>query len=262
MNPYIAEFLGTLILVLVGNGVCANASLAETKGNNGPNWLQINVGWALAVFVGVLCSSEASGAHLNPAVSVGLSVAGEFSWSDVGPYVAAQMFGAFFGGILVYLFYIQHFPVTTDADAKLGSFSTGPAIRGLGHNLFSEAVGTFVLVFAVLMTAGATLSMGESSSANASDESDAAIEHKIGLGAVGALPVALVVFAVGIGLGGTSGYAINPARDLGPRIAHAILPIPGKRDSDWEYAWVPVVGPVLGGIVAALIYLATNGGGA
>ena len=245
MNPYVAEFLGTLILVLIGNGVCANASLSQTNGNTGPNWLQINTGWALAVFVGVLCSAEASGAHLNPAVTVGLAVAGEFGWSDVGNYVIAQMAGAFFGAGLVYCFYMQHFAVTEDKNAKLGSFCTGPAIRGAGHNLFSETVGTFVLLFAVLMTASATLTLGEGAEA---------IEHKVGLGAVGALPVALVVFAIGIALGGTTGYAINPARDLGPRIAHAILPIPGKRDSDWDYAWIPVVGPILGGILAAVIY--------
>lgn len=249
MNPYVAEFLGTLLLILIGNGVCANASLSKTKGNTGPNWLQINVGWALAVYVGVLCSNEASGAHLNPAVSVGLAVAGEFSWSEVGPYVMAQLVGAFVGAVFVYLFYMQHYAVTEDKDAMLGSFSTAPAIRASGHNLFSEAVGTFVLVFAVLLTAGAMLTMGEG---------EAAVDHKVGLGALGGLPVALVVFAIGIALGGTSGYGINPARDLGPRIAHAVLPIPGKRDSDWEYAWIPVVGPFLGGIAAAVLYLATK----
>lgn len=251
MDPYIAEFLGTLILVLIGNGVCANANLARTKGNSGSNWVQISVGWALAVYVGVLCSNEASGAHLNPAVSIGLAVAGEFSWQEVAPYIVAQIAGAFVGAVMVYLVYMQHFAVTEDQGDQLGSFSTGPAIPGAGHNLFSEAVGTFILVLAVLLTAGATLSMGEGADA---------IDHKIGLGAVGALPVALVVFAIGIGLGGTSGYAINPARDLGPRIAHAILPIPGKGDSDWSYAWIPVVGPILGGVAAAIIYLATRTG--
>ena len=263
MNPYIAEFLGTLILVLIGNGVCANASLTKTKGSNDANWVQISVGWALAVYVGVICSNEASGAHLNPAVSIGLAAAGEFAWGGVLPYVTAQMLGAFVGAILVYLFYIQHFAVTEDGDAKLGSFSTGPAIRGLGHNLFSEAVGTFVLVFAVLMSAGATLEMNApTSDAEVEVVSGNSVdEHKIGLGAVGALPVALIVFAIGIGLGGTSGYAINPARDLGPRIAHSVLPIPAKRDSDWEYAWVPVIGPILGGIVAAVVYLVTNASG-
>jgi len=252
MNPYIAEFLGTLLLVLIGNGVCANASLDKTKGNTGPNWLQISVGWALAVYVGVVCSQEASGAHLNPAVSIGLAVAGEFAWVEVLPFVAAQFAGAFVGAVFVYLVYMQHFAVTQDQGAKLGCFSTGPAIEGAGHNLFSEAMGTFVLVFAVLLAAGATLSMGDA---------EAAVDHKIGLGAVGAIPVALVVFAIGIGLGGTTGYGINPARDLGPRIAHAILPMPNKGGSGWGYAWVPVVGPVLGAIAAAVVYLATHSPG-
>lgn len=249
MNPYVAEFLGTMLLVLIGDGVCANACLTATKGNTGPNWLQISTGWALAVFVGVVCASEASGAHLNPAVSVGLAAAGVFDWQEVGPYIVAQMLGAFLGAVFMFVFYIQHFAKTQDPNSKLGSFCTAPSIHGAGHNLFSEAAATFVLVFAVLMSAGAVLTMGEG---------EAAIEHPIGLGAVGALPVALVVFAIGMGLGGTTGYAINPARDLGPRIAHAILPIPGKRDSDWGYAWIPVVGPILGGVVAAVIYLAAS----
>lgn len=247
MNPYLAEFLGTMLLVLIGDGVCANASLTGTKGNTGANWLQINVGWALAVFVGVICVQDHSAAHINPAVSVGLAVAGKFPWADVGPYVIAQVVGAFAGGVLVYLFYIQHFFATEDGDAKLGSFCTAPAIRGMGHNLFSEALGTFVLVFAVLMAVGnATLTM------------PAEVEHPIGLGALGAIPVALVVFAIGIGLGGTTGYGINPARDFGPRLVHAIFPMLHKRDSDWGYAWVPIVGPLLGGIAAAALYLATK----
>lgn len=245
MNPYVAEFIGTMLLVLIGDGVCANASLSGTKGTGTATWLQINTGWALAVFVAVICTQDASGAHLNPAVSIGLAAAGSFGWAEVTPYLLAQFTGAFAGAVLVYLFYIQHFPGTEDPNAKLGSFCTGPAIRGLVHNLFSELVGTFVLVFAVLTASGAVLTMGDGG---------AAVDHKIGLGAVGALPVALVVFAIGIGLGGTSGYAINPARDYSPRLAHWLLPIRGKRDSDWEYAWVPVVGPVLGAVVAAALY--------
>ena len=246
MNSYVAELVGTMLLVLIGDGVCANANLADTKGNNGPNWLQINVGWALAVYIGVLCSGEFSGAHLNPAVSVGLAVAGEFAWSDVVPYIAAQTAGAFLGAVLVFAFYIQHFAGTKDPDAILGSFCTAPAIRGSIHNLFSEALGTFVLVYCALMASGAMVTMGDGANA---------VEHKVGLGAVGAIPIALVVFAVGIGLGGTSGYGINPARDFAPRLAHAILPIPGKRDSDWGYAWIPIVGPLLGGIAAAVLYI-------
>lgn len=241
MNPYFAEFLGTLLLVLVGDGVCANAVLDKTKGSSsGAMWLQINVGWALAVYVGVICTQDHSGAHLNPAVSVGLAIAGQFAWLQVIPYVIAQFAGAFAGAVLVYAFYVQHYRATYDADAKLGTFCTGPAIRGYGHNLFSEALGTFVLVICVLLASGATMAMDDA-------------ELPIGLGAVGALPVALVVFAIGIGLGGTSGYAINPARDFAPRLAHAVLPIPDKRDSDWDYAWVPILGPLLGAAVAALI---------
>lgn len=249
MDAYIGEFIGTMLLILVGGGVNANASLSKTKGTADANWNQIAIGWALAVYVGVICSQEASGAHLNPAVSIGLAAAGEFSWGLVGGYIVAQCLGAFVGAVLVYLFYVQHYAVTADADTKLGTFCTAPAIRGSIHNVFSEATGTFVLVFAVLMASGAELIAGDGSG-SASGE--------IGLGALGALPVALVVFAVGIALGGTSGYAINPARDFAPRLAHALLPIPGKRDSDWGYAWVPIVGPILGGAVAALLYRIIN----
>ena len=247
MNPYFSEFLGTLLLVLIGDGVCANAVLAKTKGNNGPNWLQINVGWGLAVFVGVICAQEASGAHLNPAVSIALAATGQEAWMTILGYILAQLVGAFVGAVLVYLVYIQHFRVTDDKNAKLGTFCTGPAIRGYGHNFISEAVGTFVLVIAVLLASGATVTMSET-------------EHPIGMGALGAIPVALVVFAIGIGLGGTSGYAINPARDFAPRLAHAFLPIPDKRDSDWDYAWVPIVGPIFGALVAAILFLGTTGG--
>ncbi|QDT12362.1 MIP/aquaporin family protein [Planctomycetes bacterium K23_9] len=245
MDAYVAEFFGTALLILIGGGVNANASLSKTFGSNDSNWNQIAIGWALAVYVGVICSQEASGAHLNPAVSIGLAAAGKFSWSLVVGYITAQFLGAFAGAVLVYLFYFQHYAVTTDADAKLATFCTSPAIRGYGHNVFGEAIGTFVLVFAVLMASGAKLITGDGG-AGASSE--------IGLGALGALPVALVVFAVGIALGGTSGYAINPARDLAPRCAHAVLPIPGKRNCDWSYAWVPIVGPIIGGAVAALAY--------
>lgn len=251
MNPLVAEFLGTMILILIGCGVNANASLKGTYGNTGPDWLQISVGWALAVYVGVICSQAASGAHLNPAVTIGLAVAGQladFSWGQMMGYVVAQFAGAFAGAALVYAHYMQHFRITENADAKLGTFCTAPAIRGIGNSLVSEAVGTFVLVFAVLMTAGAQLDF------------TGGVVHKIGLGAVGALPVALIVFAIGIALGGTTGYAINPARDFSPRLAHALLPIPNKRDSDWGYAWVPIVGPILGGVAAGLLYLAVAAG--
>ncbi len=245
MDPYVAEFIGTMILVLIGDGVCANANLTRAKGNTTSSWLQITLGWAVAVYVAVICTNG-HGAHLNPAVSIGFAMAGKFEWASVGPYIISQLAGAFVGAVLVFFFYVQHFPHTVDQDAKLGSFCTIPAIRGLGHNLFSEALGTFVLVFAGLVSVKATVSMSGT-------------EHAVGLGDLGALPVALVVFAIGIGLGGTTGYAINPARDLGPRLAHAVLPIPNKRDSDWSYSWVPVLGPILGGGGAALLYIATAG---
>ena len=245
MEAYIGEFVGTFLLILIGGGVNANAALSRTKGSGDSNWNQISVGWALAVYVGVICSQDASGAHLNPAVTIGLAAAGEFNWALVGGYCLAQTLGAFVGAVRVYVFYIQHYAITADGDTKLGTFCTAPAIRGYLHNVVSEAIGTFVLVFAVLMASGAEL-IAESGSSGANAQ--------IGLGALGALPVALVVFAVGVALGGTSGYAINPARDFAPRLAHALLPIPNKRDSDWSYAWVPILGPVLGGVAAAFLY--------
>lgn len=244
MNPLVAEFLGTLILVLVGDGVCANNNLTGTKGHNA-GWLFINAGWGLSVFVAVMCTGQYSGAHINPAVTVGLAVAGKFAWSQAGGYIVAQFLGAFIGAVLVYVFYIQHFPFTDDADAKLGTFCTGPAIRGVVPNFLGEAIGTFVLVLAVLLAVNGTISMDGQS-------------HEVGLGSLGALPVALVVFVIGMGLGGTTGYAINPARDLGPRIAHAVLPIPGKRDSDWGYSWIPVAGPIMGAVAAAILLRLTG----
>ena len=245
MNPYIAEALGTFILILIGDGVCANVSLKGTKGNSA-GWLAIATGWGMAVFVAVLCTAEHSGAHINPAVSIGLAIVGDgFSWGEAIGYIVAQMIGAIIGAVFVYLMYVQHFQITDDANAKLGSFCTAPQIYETGPNLLGEAAGTFVLVFAVLASIDATLTHPTT------DE----LTHKIGLGAIGALPVAFVVFAIGLGLGGTTGYGINPARDLGPRIAHFLLPIPDKRDSDWGYAWIPVIGPILGSIVAAVLYL-------
>ncbi len=244
MNPFVSEFLGTFLLVLIGDGVCANVNLRDTKGS-GAGWLVITTGWGLAVFVAVMCTAQYSGAHINPAVTIGVAVAGKFSWDLVAGYLLFQLSGALLAAVFVYLFYVQHFKITDDANAKLGTFCTAPSIRGTLPNLFCEIVGTFVLVLAVLLAAGANVTMD--------DESARVLQ--VGLGAIGAIPVGLVVFAIGISLGGTTGYAINPARDLGPRIAHAILPIPGKRDSDWSYAWIPVVGPVLGGVVAAAVYL-------
>jgi glycerol uptake facilitator protein len=235
MTPFMGEFLGTMLLVLLGNGVVANVNLARTKGH-GSGWIVIAFGWGMAVFVGVWCAEEASKAHLNPAVTIGLAAAGEFPAAKVASYIVAQMAGALAGALLVFLTYVDHYSASTDPDAKLATFCTAPAIRRTGANLFSEVLGTFVLVFAGLMAA---------------DPSSGADKTPLGLGSLGALPAGLLVLAIGLSLGGTTGYAINPARDLGPRIAHAILPVPGKRDSDWGYAWIPVVGPILGGLLAA-----------
>jgi len=247
VSPYFAEFLGTAMLVLLGNGVVANVLLSDTKGHGG-GWIVITFGWGMAVFVAVFCVGDISGAHINPAVSIGLAAAGVFSWAQVPGFVAAQMAGGFFGGILVYLYYKDHYAQTGDAGLKLATFGTGPQIRNAGSNLFSEIAGTFVLVFAVLSMAIPQVVFEEETAGLSSGQ--------LGLGAIGALPVGLLVLAIGLSLGGTTGYAINPARDLGPRIAHAILPIPGKGDSDWGYAWIPVVGPIFGGVLAGLLYLA------
>lgn len=254
MHPYLAEFIGTLLLILLGNGVVANVVLANTKGHDS-GWIVITFGWGMAVFVAVWCVGDISGAHLNPAVTLGLAAAaaGDFTWASVPGYIAAQMLGAIAGAVLVYIVYRDHYAVTDDADAKLATFSTGPAIRNVTSNFISEIVGTFVLVFAVLLAVSPSLFAESALGIGAEAQT-----MKIGLGALGALPVGLLVFSIGLSLGGTTGYAINPARDLGPRIAHAFLPIPGKRDSDWPYAWVPVAGPIAGGLLAAAVYAATR----
>ena len=240
MTEFFAEFMGTFLLILLGCGVVANVVLTGTKGH-GTGWIVITTAWALAVYVGVVVASPYSGAHLNPAVTVGLAVAGDFAWAKVPAFVAAQLLGAFVGSCLTWLFYRDHFLVTDDAATKLGVFATAPAIRKASSNVLSEAVGTFVLVFTILYFSDATIT-----------DDDTVV---VGLGSLGALPVAFLVWAIGLGLGGTTGYAINPARDLGPRLAHALLPIRGKGSSDWGYAWVPVVGPLLGGVLAATLKL-------
>jgi glycerol uptake facilitator protein len=246
MNPFLAELVGTAILILLGNGVVANVNLTGTKGHAG-GWIVIAFGWGMAVFVAVWCVQDASGAHLNPAVTIGLWAAGKFSLYKVFGFVAAQMIGAFLGAVLVYLFYRDHYLATADPATKLGTFATGPAIRNPGSNLLSEAVGTAVLVLAGLLAADATVGpLGN----------DAPTAVKIGLGSLGAIPVGMIVLAIGLSLGGTTGYAINPARDLAPRLAHELLPIPGKGSSDWDYAWIPVVGPTLGAVAAAFLWRA------
>jgi len=241
MNPYLAEFLGTLLLITFGNGVVANVVLARTKGNGG-GWIVITAGWGLAVFIGAFCSAPFSGAHLNPAVTAAMAVAGKLELAKVAGYLAAQMLGAIAGGSLVFFYYRAHFAASDDADGKLACFCTAPNIRSIPQAFFCEVVGTFMLILPIfLMTKESIKFPGAAESA------------EIGLGTLGLLPVALLVFAIGLSLGGTTGYAINPARDLGPRIAHALLPIPGKRDSDWRYAWVPVVAPIVGAVLAALV---------
>jgi len=237
MEAYIGEVIGTMILILLGDGVVANVLLGKTKGNNS-GWIVITTAWALAVFVGAYATAAVSGAHLNPAVTVGLAVAGSFDWGLVPGYIIAQMIGAFLGAILVWLAYFQHWGATSDPGLKLAVFSTGPAIRNTVWNLVTEIIGTFMLVFGILAIRGPEVDMG----------------------ALGIIPVAFLVWAIGLSLGGPTGYAINPARDLGPRIAHAVLPIPGKGSSDWGYSWVPVVGPIVGAIIAALLWGALGWG--
>lgn len=231
MSPFVAEILGTAILLLLGDGAVANVVLRRTKGHDS-GWIVVTWGWGMAVFVAVLLTARYSGAHINPAVTVGLAAAGRFAWELVPSYLVAQMLGGALGAALVWLQYRDHFAASDDADAKLAVFCTGPAIRHPLPNLVSEIIGTFVLVLAVLGMAAS----------------------ESGLGALDALPIGLVVLAIGLSLGGTTGYAINPARDLAPRVVHALLPIPGKRDSDWGYAWIPVAGPLLGGLLAAAVY--------
>ncbi len=241
MIEYFAEFTGTFILILLGNGVVANVVLKNTKGEKG-GWVLITAGWGMAVFVAVLLVGPISGAHINPAVTLGLAFSGLFAWSQVVPFIISQILGAMAGGYLVYLFYHDHFKITDSPECKMCCFCTMPNIRNYKNNFISEMVGTFVLVFAVLFVNLPSV------------EIEGIDNVKVGLGSLEALPVALVVFAIGLSLGGTTGYAINPARDLGPRIVHALIPMKGKRDSDWGYSWIPVMGPVTGAAIAALVY--------
>ncbi len=243
MSPLTAEFLGTMLLIILGDGVVANVVLNKSKGQNS-GWIVITAGWAFAVFLAVAAVARVSGAHLNPAISVGLAVVGAFPWASVPGYAAAQTLGAFAGGVIVYLAYLPHWRVTEDADLKRAVFCTAPAIRHAPSNFLCEVIGTFVLVFGALTMKSAFENPLSGSSI------------PIDLGALGAVPVALLVFAIGLSLGGPTGYAINPARDLGPRLAHALLPISGKGGNDWSYAWIPVLAPLAGAAIAAGIYLA------
>lgn len=231
MTPFVAELTGTALLIILGDGVVANVVLNKTKGNNG-GLISITFGWAIAVFVAVYATAAVSGSHLNPAVTVALASIGKFDWALVPGYLLAQLLGAMLGAFLVWLVYRQHFNGTEDADTKRAVFCTGPAIKNPIDNILSELIGTFVFILAVLF-----ITKSQSS-----------------LGALDALPVALLVLGIGLSLGGTTGYAINPARDLGPRIMHTLLPIHNKGGSDWWYAWIPVVGPLVGAVLAAWVY--------
>lgn len=233
MCPFVAELVGTMLLVLLGDGVVAAVVLNKTKAQNS-GWMVITTGWAMAVAMGVYAVGRISGAHLNPAITLGLAAIGRFSWSAVPIYMAAQFLGAFLGAVIVWLAYLAHWPVTDDKSAKLGVFSTVPAIRRLPMNLLTEIIGTFVLMFGVLAIL-----------ANAAPTQSGLFPLLVGF----------LVWSIGLSLGAPTGYAINPARDLGPRLAHALLPIAGKGDSDWSYSWVPILGPVLGGLLGAFAYV-------
>lgn len=240
MNPIVAEFIGTSILILLGAGVVANVVLPGTKGNGG-GLIAITTAWALAVFCGVVVAGPYSGAHLNPAVTIGLAAVGKFDWAIAPGYIIAQLGGAMLGSGLAWLMYRHHFDMTDDPGLKRAPFCTDPTVRNFSTSVISETLGTFVLIFVILYISGAKLENTEGT--------------PIGLGSVGALPVAFLVWVIGLALGGTTGYAINPARDLGPRIMHQVLPIKGKGSSDWDYSWVPIVGPILGALLAAGLYM-------
>ena len=229
------EFLGTFVMLLLGCGVVACVSLKKSKGESA-GWIVVTIAWGLAVSVGVWIAGPFTGAHLNPAVSVGLAAAGKFPWSSVLPYVCSQIAGGIAGGVVVYLFYKDHFDATEDQATKLGVFATIPAIENHWRNFLCEIVGTFILVLVILF-------LGDKNNSS-----------EVGLGTIGAIPVGLLVVVIGMALGGTTGYAINPARDLGPRIAHAILPIKGKGSNQWGYSWVPATAPIVGAAFAALAY--------
>ncbi|ADY53709.1 major intrinsic protein [Pseudopedobacter saltans DSM 12145] len=239
MNPFLAEYIGTLLMILLGNGVVANVVLNGTKGN-GPNWMVITTGWALAVFVAVVVAGPYSGAHLNPVVSLSLAFLGKFEWNLLPGYILMQLFGAMSGALLVWLIYKDHFDRTEDEGARAACFFTGPAIANTARNLLSEILGTFVLIFVIFHFTDAGIKETNSI---------------IGLGSIGALPVALLVWAIGLSLGGTTGYAINPVRDFGPRVSYFAIYGFKKTYFRINYAWIPIVGPVIGGLIAVLLFV-------
>jgi len=242
MSPFVAEIVGTFILIARGHSINANCSLKGTYGQ-GSGWIVVTVGWGLAVFCGVTVAGPYSGAHINPAVTLGSAITGAFPWEDVPKFILAQFIGAMLGAFVVWLNFKNHFNADEDPATKLGVFSTSPAIKDTPINFIGEMTGTFILMYVIFYITGPELA--------ASGIEDV----KIGLGSVGALPVAFLVMVIGMGFGGTTGYAINPARDLGPRIMHALLPIKGKGDSNWGYAWIPVFGPLTGAALAAGVYM-------
>jgi glycerol uptake facilitator protein len=245
MQPLLAEALGTMILVLLGDGVVANVVLERTKGQNS-GWIVITTGWGIAVAIGVYTVGRISGAHLNPAVTIALASIGSFPWAQVPGYLAAQVIGAFIGAVLVWLAYLPHWGETNDAAAKLGVFCTGPAIRHPMGNAISEFIGTAVLLFGILAIAANAQTLARPG------DVDLSVVFSRGLQP---LLVGILVLGIGLSLGGPTGYAINPARDLGPRLAHALLPIPGKGPSDLAYSWIPVIAPIAGGIAGAGLYV-------
>lgn len=245
MNPFIAEFIGTCILMVLGAGVVANVSLKNTAGEKDPKWILITIAWGFAVFVGVFISGEFSGAHLNPAVSVGLAMVKKFDWAMVPMYVFAQTLGAMFGSWLNYQLYYDHFQATSDENTIRGCFCTAPMIKNTPRNLFSEIYGTFFLVFAIFFIAKPGLQI------------EGVDQIQYGIGSLDALPVGILVWVIGMSLGGTTGYAINPARDFGPRLVYAIIRRK-QNNANWSYAWIPVVGPLLGGVLAGIVFNLLN----
>lgn len=243
MNDFTAELIGTMLVITLGNGVVANVVLKGTKGNNG-GWMVITTGWALAVYVGVVIAAPYSGAHLNPAVTLALAMVGKFAWNKVALFILAQLIGSVIGAFIVWLVYKDHFKETNDPNAEMAAFCTAPAIHNRLFNLLSEVVGTFVLVFVIFYFTNAEIT----------DQ-----KAPIGLGSLGAIPVAFLVWSIGLSLGGTTGYAINPARDLGPRLVHAIVPLKNKSRPNWTYAWIPIAGPFIGAAIAALLYKILQG---
>lgn len=250
-TQFMMELIATAVMIVFGDGVCCACNLKKSKAQGG-GWVVITIGWGLAVCMGVLIAGPYTGAHLNPTVTLGLAVAGKFPWANVVPYIVAQMIGGFIGAVVVWLFYRDHFKEANDPELVLGSFCTEPAVRNYPENFFSEFLASGLLVFIILAIGSAGNSMDFHYNIVGATASLQAGTTHIGLAALGPVPVTFLIIALGMSLGGTTGYAMNVARDLSPRIAHAILPIPGKRDSDWAYAWIPAIAPTLGGMVAGL----------